>query len=218
MSEQIFIEGLKSGPPSGSKIGEPSPLVEGMQISARSRNPTRKELGGALARSRRDLVVRLVGGQASRNRTVPNLREIAGTLVPRAFADGVAGGREREGKMCQVLTEERFERGDCKISSRSNYSCGPRPSMFEQIGGQASPIRTVPNLREIAGTLVPRAFAEGVAGGCEREGRLCQILTKERFERRDCKISSRSNYSYGRRPGMFERIFMVRVKSGPPPG
>ena len=65
--------------------------------------------------------------------------------------------------------------------------------------------------------LVPRAIGGGVAGGCEREGRLCQILTKEIIRRRDWKISSRSDYPYGQRPGMSEQIFITAVKSGPPP-
>ena len=78
--------------------------------------------------------------------------------------------------------------------------------------------RSRQNLRENACPLVPRAIGGGVAERCEREGRLREILTEERIGRRDCKISSRSNYPYGRRPGMSEQIFILRVKSGPPPG
>ena len=119
---------------------------------------------------------------------------------------------EREGRLHEILTEERIGRRACKNSSRSSYPCN------RSLCCTHFPADPCNSFEKLWCPLVPRALGGGVAGGCEREGRLCQILTKERIGRRDWKISSRSNYPYGRRPGMSEQIFITAVKSGPPPG
>ena len=51
-----------------------------------------------------------------------------------------------------------------------------------------------------------------------RRIRLREDLTSSRFRRWICKISSRSDYPYDRRPGMSERILIVGQQSRPPPG
>ena len=73
-------------------------------------------------------------------------------------------------------------------------------------------------LREIAVSLVPRAIGRGVARGEDVAQRSAKNLTDDRTGRWDCKISSRSNYSYGRRPGMSEQIFIVGQQVAPPLG
>ena len=70
-------------------------------------------------------------------------------------------------------------------------------SLWLQILRQPCPSRYVQNLREFVGHLVPRATGGGVAGRCEREGRLRANLAEDTIRRRDCKISSRSSYHYG---------------------
>ena len=73
-------------------------------------------------------------------------------------------------------------------------------------------------LREIAVSLVPRAIGRGVARGEDVAQRSAKNLTDDRTGRWDCKISSRSNYSYGRRQGMSEQIFILRQQFAPPLG
>ena len=74
-------------------------------------------------------------------------------------------------------------------------------TLSEQILRQPCPSRYVQNLRELVGQLVPRASGGGVAGRCEREGRLRENLTEERIGRRDCKFPPRANYSCGQMLG-----------------
>ena len=86
----------------------------GCAKSSRSR-----ELGGGTARSHRDLTIPIRLGPACWRRSLQHCRENAGQLVPRAIGDRFTERCEREGRLCQILTEEQIERRDCKIYRRT---------------------------------------------------------------------------------------------------
>ena len=123
-----------------------------------------------------------------------------------------------EGLMCEPGCTFRHSRAGVLCGNRLQDLVEVKLLLWLKVLRQPCPRRSAQNPREMVGTLVPRAIGGGVAGRCEREGRSRDLLTVERIGRRDCKISSRSNYPYGRRQGMSEQIFIVRQQFAPPLG